>query len=102
MVATPTLEEDFHSSVLYGKPGLIQNAELLLNEQAKSSCGKQGRLKPDLAFLFDYIFVPRDVWQHFYSWYSADYAIYRPLRRNGRHLGERAKFAIDLYPEEHS
>lgn len=73
----PTIAEDFHSSVLYGKPGMIINAELLLNEKANSSCGKGGRLKADLALLYDFVIVPKDVWQHIYSWYSADYVIFR-------------------------
>lgn len=94
-----SLNNDCNSSVLYGKPDIITNAELLLNEQAKSSCGKLGRLKPDLTLLFDYVYVPKEVWQHLYSWYSADYVIHRPLRRAESYLGKRAKYVIHLDPE---
>ena len=66
---------------LYGKPGIIRNSELLLNQAAKSSCGTSGHLKPDLTLHFDYETVSKEVWTHLYSWYSADYVIYRHLKR---------------------
>ena len=72
-------EETTSSSVLYGRPDTIKNAELLLNEAAKSSCGKSGHLKPDLTLYFDYVTVTKEVWTHLYSWYSADYVIFRNL-----------------------
>ena len=78
---------DAEPSVLYARPGIIKNHELLLNQAAKSSCGKSGHLKADLALNYDYVFLSKDVWLHLYSWYSADYVIHRQLKRQERHLG---------------
>ena len=44
---TPEVDEEYLDG-LFSNPGIIQNSELLLNEQAKSSCGEQGKLKPEL------------------------------------------------------
>ena len=30
---------------------------------------------------FDYVYVTKDVWSHLYSWYSADYTIFRYLKQ---------------------
>ena len=54
--------DDNNISVLYGKPGIIQNQDLLLNKEAKSSCGAQGQLKPNLELNFDYVYVNKEVW----------------------------------------
>ena len=45
------------------------------------------------------MFVPKDVWTHLYSWYSADYVIFRHLKREERYLGENPKYVLDLYPK---
>jgi len=93
-------DETTMSSVLYGRPGMIRNAELLLNQAAKSSCGNSGHLKPDLTLHFDYVTVTKEVWTHLYSWYSADYVIFRSLKRQENHLaGPSAKLVLDLYPK---
>ena len=52
-----------------------------MNPDAKSSCGKDGWLKTELELNFDYVYVTKEVWQHLYSWYSADYVIFRHLKR---------------------
>lgn len=71
-----------------------------MNPDAKSSCGKDGWLKTELELNFDYVYVTKEVWQHLYSWYSADYVIFRHLKRQERHLGSKAKYVLELYPEQ--
>ena len=39
-------------------------------------------LKTTLVEHFDYEVVPKSVWQHLYSWYSADVTICRKLKRD--------------------
>ena len=66
---------------LYNKPGPICNEVLLRNQsQAKASVGHSGLLKENLVLHFDYVYVTKEVWNHLYSWYSADYTIFRYLK----------------------
>ena len=52
-----------------------------MNEsQAKSSFGQSGALKENIVLHFDYIYVTKAVWTHLYSWFSADYTIFRYLK----------------------
>ena len=56
--------------------------------------GKNGTLKPNLFEHFDFEVVCNEVWQHLYSWYSADWCLPRKLvadRVNGN------KIMLDLY-----
>ena len=80
-IAAMMNEEAGRSNMLYVRPSMISNAELLLDPAAKSSCGDSGTLKPDLTEYYDYVCVNKSVWSHLYSWFSADYVIFRKLRR---------------------
>ena len=40
--------------------------------------------------------IPAHVWQHVYSWYSADFAIARFIKRDATN---KKSYYLDLYPE---
>ena len=41
--------------------------------------------------------VSLDIWNHLYSWYSADWCIYRLIKRD---KANNYKIHLDLYPED--
>lgn len=53
------------------------------------------QLKDNLIEHFDYEVVCKDVWQHLYSWYSADFCISRFL---GRDMVNANKITLECYP----
>ena len=57
--------------------------------------GKTSALKADLVDHFDYEAVSQPVWSHLYSWYSADYCVFRYMRKDRL---SQCRLALDLYP----
>ena len=57
--------------------------------------GKSVQLKANLIEHFDYEVVSADVWRHIYSWYSADWCIFRVLKKD---KVNKYKIYLDLYP----
>lgn len=52
-------------------------------------------LKEGLVEHFDYEVVTHEVWNHLYSWYSADYCVYRAIKKD---KFNNYKIYLDLYP----
>ena len=71
--------ENEQSQLFYERPDIIENDNLL--EMDKLSYRNQ--IKKTLVEHFDYEVVPLSVWQHLYSWYSADVTICRKLVIDG-------------------
>lgn len=63
------------SQLFYERPGLIKNSNLLDSELG----GYFNHVKKTLVEHFDFEVVPHRIWQHLYSWYSADVTICRKL-----------------------
>ena len=61
--------------MFYERPETIQNNNLL----EKDDTSYRNKVKKTLVEHFDYEVVPHAVWQHLYSWYSADVTICRKL-----------------------
>jgi hypothetical protein len=112
---TLTNTDNEQSVLLYEKPGRILNQRLLAQtEMLGLKC-----LKQTLVEYFDYEVVSKSVWQHIYSWYSADTAICREIvasrkkpivpvgySSNGRLMTMsssrkpyQTKMFLDLFPE---
>ena len=55
-------------------------------------------LKDGLIEHFDYEVVSEEVWNHFYSWYSADWCISRYIKNDKYN---DYKIYLDMYPGNH-
>lgn len=89
MTLSEAIENDNEvSQLLYERPGIIENAALL-----DSSAQYRNEIKKTVVERFDYEVLPHSVWQHLYSWYSADVTICRRLAIDtsvgGRGAGNR-------------
>jgi len=75
-----TITENDQSVLFYENPGKIINQRLIdYSEVLGIKC-----IKKTLVEYFDYEVVSRSVWQHLYSWYSADTAICREIVRDNK------------------
>jgi hypothetical protein len=89
---------------LYDKPSMIANEyvflhftlfrDLLLDPKSSNT-----RLKGDIIEHFDYEVVSQEVWYHLYSWYSADYCLFRWVQRDRFNNNTRK---LELYPGKKS
>ena len=92
LIETSNVIESF-----YSKPGPITNKDLLEEGNlAKSACGDSGKLKKNMVLHFDFVYVDKETWQHLYSWYSADYTVFKYLKKDAT----SDRVFLDLYPEE--
>ena len=66
--------ENEQSQLFYERPGCIENKNLLEPEVTYLN-----QVKKTAVEHFDFEVVPHQVWQHLYSWYSADVTICRKL-----------------------
>ena len=66
--------EHEQSQLFYERPGMIEN-RVLMDEES----GYKTLLKQALVEHFDFEVVSHSVWQHLYSWYSADVTVCRKL-----------------------
>lgn len=76
------------STIFYESPGMILNQRLIVQSEV---LGVRA-MKQTLVEYFDYEVVSKSVWQHLYSWYSADIAICREIVKDnsGGRKGHRS------------